>query len=488
MSINKQYFNKILSYLSSNRKELLYSIIITLIFFGSFYRMNYTTDTYADIMGNYANISSNFLGAGRFFAYALYMLYKIGISINYVYLVSFTLAILSISASIFILGGYLQSIVKSKKTLPYLLATLLVINPFTIELLFYLEKGIMTSAILFAILGAISFHKYTKKQQKAQLFISFLFAFLCCCSYQGIIGLYITLSATFMLLDNNRTKIKSFILCTLIYLAAIIANILIAKLINGSTKSSVANLDILESIKALTSGSIRMVALYNIIPAIIVYLLLAFTIISFICNTNTKNKTSYIELLVIIILIIGSSILPYLSQSPNNIWFVPRSSWPFAAGISIILIYIYGQKSVKAKTLNIAKASCCIMLLLEFLSFNQIIIDHYQTNAIDKEVISQIGEKISEFEKSNNTKITNVSIIHDDSIIYTYPQKRAIGDAQVMAMATSWSDVNSLNYYTGRNLTPTRISNLDNVDCSNNNNIQLDVIFPTKDIVVICKH
>lgn len=450
--------------------------------------MNYTTDTYADIMGNYANISSNFLGAGRFFAYALYMLYKIGISINYVYLVSFTLAILSISASIFILGGYLQSIVKSKKTLPYLLATLLVINPFTIELLFYLEKGIMTSAILFAILGAISFHKYTKKQQKAQLFISFLFAFLCCCSYQGIIGLYITLSATFMLLDNNRTKIKSFILCTLIYLAAIIANLLIAKLINGSTKSSVANLDILESIKALTSGSIRMVALYNIIPAIIVYLLLAFTIISFICNTNTKNKTSYIELLVIIILIIGSSILPYLSQSPNNIWFVPRSSWPFAAGISIILIYIYGQKSVKAKTLNIAKASCCIMLLLEFLSFNQIIIDHYQTNAIDKEVISQIGEKISEFEKSNNAKITNVSIIHDDSIIYTYPQKRAIGDAQVMAMATSWSDINSLNYYTGRNLTPTRISNLDNVDCSNNNNIQLDVIFPTKDIVVICKH
>lgn len=338
MSINKQYFNKILSYLSSNRKELLYSIIITLIFFGSFYRMNYTTDTYADIMGNYANISSNFLGAGRFFAYALYVMYKIGISINYVYLVSFTLAILSISASIFILGGYLQSIVKSKKTLPYLLATLLVINPFTIELLFYLEKGIMTSAILFAILGAISFHKYTKKQQKAQLFISFLFAFLCCCSYQGIIGLYITLSATFMLLDNNnnnKTKIKNFILCTLIYLAAIIANLLIAKLINGSTKSSVASLDILESIKALTSGSIRMVALYNIIPAIIVYLLLAITIISFICDTNTKNRTSYIELFVIIILIISSSILPYLSQSPNNIWFVPRSSWPFAAGISM---------------------------------------------------------------------------------------------------------------------------------------------------------
>ena len=483
------YIQNVFAFLNKNWKELSYSLIITLVFFGAFSRMNYTTDTYADIAGSFSDISGNFLGAGRFFACALYVLYKIGINIYIVYSISFILAILAIALSIFVLGRYIcVYISKKKKLLPYILATVLVINPFTIQLLFYFEKGVMASAILFAILGAITLHQYTKQKTKSKLLISFIFTLLSCCSYQGIVGLYIILSTLFILLDKNtNTKIiKKLSPCILIYLSAIVINLLLSKLINGSTKGGVSNINFLATLGALGKGIGKMLSLYNIVPAIIIYSLLVLVFISYL-RKKKQEKSFFIDLVLLAILIVSVAILPYMSQSPDSIWFVPRSSWPFAAGVATLIIFICGQVDAKRKTLNMATFSCCLILLLELFSFNQIIIDHYQMNAIDKETIVQIGERITEFEDANNTKITNVAVVRDSNISYVYPNQKSVGDAQVMAMATNWSDVNAINYYTDRDMRSIQVDEK-NEFCKDSDKLSLDIVFIEQDTLVICKH
>ena len=358
MSKRQTNIQKIKSYLIKNKKELIYSVGITLIFFGVFYRINYTTDTYFDIKGSFSDVSTNFLKAGRFITFALYVLYKIGLNFRIVYLISFILAIIAISLSIFILGKYLQrEYMDKQKILPFVLSTVLVINPFTIELLFYLEKGVMASAILFGILSALSFHQYTRQKSKRTLFISFIFVLLSCFSYQGVVGLYVILSAALILLDKNKNKkhITDLLLCIFIYLSTIVLNLLLAKIIIGSTKSSTLGANFLATLEVLANGISRMLNYYEIIPSIIVYLILVLICISYIQRAKSDEiKHFSIKLVGLVVLIIGFSILPYLSQSPENIWFVPRSSWPFAAGISIVAIFICGQKEAKKSTLNIA--------------------------------------------------------------------------------------------------------------------------------------
>lgn len=491
MSKRQTNIQKIKSYLIKNKKELIYSVGITLIFFGVFYRINYTTDTYFDIKGSFSDVSTNFLKAGRFITFALYVLYKIGLNFRIVYLISFILAIIAISLSIFILGKYLQrEYMDKQKILPFVLSTVLVINPFTIELLFYLEKGVMASAILFGILSALSFHQYTRQKSKRTLFISFIFVLLSCFSYQGVVGLYVILSAALILLDKNKNKkhITDLLLCIFIYLSTIVLNLLLAKIIIGSTKSSTLGANFLATLEVLANGISRMLNYYEIIPSIIVYLILVLICISYIQRAKSDEiKHFSIKLVGLVVLIIGFSILPYLSQSPENIWFVPRSSWPFAAGISIVAIFICGQKEAKKSTLNIAMASCCALLFLEFFSFNQIIIDHYQTNDLDREILTQVGERITEYEDTNDVEITKVAVIRDDNISYIYPNKKIVGDAQVMAMATNWSDVNALNYYTNRNLGAVEVSE-ENYSCPDIYKASLDISFIGQDTVVICKH
>ena len=108
-------------------------------------------------------------------------------------------------------------------------------------------------------------------------------------------------------------------------------------------------------------------------------------------------------------------------------------------------------------------------------------------NAIDKETIVQIGERITEFEDANNTKITNVAVVRDSNISYVYPNQKSVGDAQVMAMATNWSDVNAINYYTDRDMRSIQVDEK-NEFCKDSDKLSLDIVFIEQDTLVICKH
>ena len=125
-------------------KKLYFFFIITLLFFGMFAKMDYATDTYAVIGNDKSEILENFLQSGRFITAFFFVILKmINIKISIVYVLSFSLSVISISMAMYIIDKILIR-EKANPVLAGVASVLLIINPFSIEEMMYIEKGIMT--------------------------------------------------------------------------------------------------------------------------------------------------------------------------------------------------------------------------------------------------------------------------------------------------------------------------------------------------------
>ena len=91
-------------------------------------------------------------------------------------------------------------------------------------------------------------------------------------------------------------------------------------------------------------------------------------------------------------------------------------------------------------------------LLLQFVSFMSFAIDHYVGNYMDKTVTLEINRLISEYEEETGKQITEISIYHDKSIQYSYPELKASGDMNIKAYSADWCVPKIIQLYTGRNL------------------------------------
>ena len=152
-------------------KILCIFLLITLVFFGAFIKINYTTDTYAVIEGLHRAILGNFLQSGRFITAIFFAIFvKLHVSIKVAYVVSYIVAIFAITLSIYktynLIKNEILSDNEKKNILVILISILLIINPFSIELMIYIEKGIMALSILFSICAVEKFVAYLKEENK----------------------------------------------------------------------------------------------------------------------------------------------------------------------------------------------------------------------------------------------------------------------------------------------------------------------------------
>ena len=96
-----------------------------------------------------------------------------------------------------------------------------------------------------------------------------------------------------------------------------------------------------------------------------------------------------------------------------------------------------------------------VFLIIQFRSFNQIEIDHYNMNYEDKINSLKIGEKIKEYEDITGNKITKIAIYKDKFESYTYKDIIAIKDINITAFYPDWSIIDMINYYNNLKLEET---------------------------------
>jgi len=450
-------------------KILCIFLLITLVFFGAFIKINYTTDTYAVIEGLHRAIFENFLQSGRFITAIFFAIFvKLHVSIKVAYVVSYIVAIFAITLSIYktynLIKNEILSDNEKKNILVILISILLIINPFSIELMIYIEKGIMALSILFSICAVEKFVAYLKEENKKDkiknIAISALYILLAVSSYQGTVGIFVVFSAIFILKYSKTfcKFVKNTILNLLVYGIPALINLIFTKFIFKGSRVSGERI-IPESIKKIIDGSKSMVNAYGILPKysflIFIDLALIFTIIIIM---NNKNKIlNLLKLIYVILITYFIAIAPQAMQATSSIWMVARSTYTFASIIVLIqiLAMLINEKEYKNKVLiNLMIVFDFIFIIVEMVSFNAIEVQNYQISFEDKQIALRLEQKLEEYEKETGIKVNKIAFYEDKSKSWTYRDiTKNFGDVNLTAFATDWSDANMINYYTGRNLT-----------------------------------
>ena len=352
---------------------------------------------------------------------------------------SFITAIFSISMSILLMNNIIKEETRNK-FLSLTVATLIIINPFSIELFLFIEKGIMNLSILFTVIATKNFIEYMKNNKKKSILKSLIFMTLAISCYQSTASLFIIISAIFII--KYSEKIKKFILntaiCSMIYGISGIINFGIVKYLYKSDR--IGKLTIILSLKRILKQSIYIITTtYKIIPnnlfAIFLIIITTIIILTIIIKSKSKKTIILNTFLIFACMIITyiSAMIPHLLRDYRISQLAPRTTYAVTSLIGIIeLLYLTMHKEENVdKKLKINyyyekfwKNSFIIIniifLLIQFKCFMKIEMDHYKLNMIDKEISIQIGKIINDYETKNNIKVENISVYKDKNSPQSY--------------------------------------------------------------------
>lgn len=461
---------------------LVICTMIFLIFFGIFIKPEYALDTYV-ILNNPVKHIIGALSQGRFIKGLFYVfILNNGMSFSIKYIVSYILAMLCTILSIYKLHNIISKNIKDK-IISLIISTLIIINPFSIELMLFYEKGVMWLGVLSAIYALDFFIKYFDEKKTKNIIISMLFMAVSIFSYQGVSSLFLSLSAIYII--KNYKNIKSFIINNiymgLIYVIPALINVLIVRFIFVDSRVS-GKIIIIDTIKAIINQIPSMLHSFYILPGItfIISIICALLLLLFSVFVYVKKKKKILILLGAIYAMIVNfmgTIAPQLLQNTESVWLVPRATYAFGATIGIIILYSYLNTNIED---NIKFNKLIYILIVPFMfiqiyGFYSISIEHYIINYKDKMHALDIGKKIREYEQETGKKVKYITYSEDSNKSYTYPIITGKKDTNLSALSYEWSTKDAINYYNGINLKQKKSSKKAKEECSKNNTDDFDI-------------
>lgn len=500
---------KILKWVKDNKILILTYSAISLIFFGTFIKLDFATDTYAFMYNSVDDFLGTFLGNGRIIAGIFGTLFKLipGISIQVVCLFSFLVGIISLILSLCVLDGLVNKIIRNN-VLCKLTTTLIIINPFIIELFLFIEKGAMLLGVLFCVLAVKNFVRYLEEKDNNKKSIKFLIYSIAMMimgsiSYQGVLGIYILIATVFTIYYSKNFKqfIVNTILSVVPYIGGVITNFLWIKLMSVDGRTS-GSLDIVGSIKAITANWDWMLHMFDIVPfkpiVVALGLIVVTTVVVMIRKRKDPMKFVLLmgSILYVLLIAILAAVVPQIAMG-TKVWLVPRSTYTYGAIIGIIplicLLYIGDELlAIKWKLSRyLISTTLLLIVIVLFYRHNQIIIDHYSVIAQDRTRAKVIGRMIDDYENESGNRVTKAAMIGDSVPNEAYPGILNIMDINDTSFSTFWSGVNSIKYWNGRNdlqlvQAPEKLKKY----CRNNNWDYFDgsqVVF-NRDFVGICSY
>lgn len=441
-------------------KYFLSATVICLILYGVFMRINYAPDTYWDIMNDGYYVANNaFLPSGRFITAILAIIFKnLNMSPAAVYAISYLSAILFAALSIYLLKAYILDKLIKRESLSFILSVAIIVNPLSIELFIFYEKGVMLLSVLFSVLAAIKFGIYSRSKDKRALAASLLLAFLATCCYQGTLGLYITLMSLINISASKKMSlfIKNSIISVCLYIIAPVFNIILTKIVSVGGRAG-GDIRLLDSLMILSQNFKNLIRMFGIIPIKYVYVIAALVIVVSSIWIIIKQKKSikemlfvYIKMGFIIAVVLMASFAPYLAQNTDSIWVAPRSAYVFGGIIGIVTCVYYASISnVNYKKIyQLPFIYCVLILVMQFYSFNSIGVNNYIVSNMDKQRALKTVSVIHNYEETTKTKIEKIAVYYDKEPIMTYDGLSAHGDINMSSFSILWANVNLINYWT----------------------------------------
>ena len=438
------------------KRIFIFYFVITIIFFGMLFKLEFATDTYAVFNFDKEEVFMQYAMSGRFITGIIFKILKIiNVPEIIMYELSFLLAIACATLSQFILYQIIEKDVKNK-WLKTLIPTLIIINPFSIELFLFIEKGIMWFGILMCILAVQQTVKFLETKQKKYTIEALLLMFIANCSYQGVVGIFLSISLVFILKYSKNIKqfiVNNFIVGVIYVIPAFLDLILVKKLYKSSRING--QVLFLNSLKVILQNTKNMyLKMYNLLPKYAFILLILFTFMAFCCKIWKGNKKilNISKFFYIIIGITFVAIVPQIFQPTNLIWFSPRSTYSFASMYGILILYLAMNYELGYIIKNLVLVISFLLLIIQMQKFITIEKDRYILNKNDKKVTMQIIEQIENYEKQTGNSINQISWYQDEKANYTYDGIFVTSDMNVKCYSSDWSTVEILKYYLKRNI------------------------------------
>lgn len=442
-------------------KKLYIFLLITIVFFGIFQKLEFATDTYCVFVTATKQYCEHFIISGRFFSALFLAITKIlALTNEEKYFISFIIAIVATTFSLYELNDIIEKYIKSE-IISILISTLIIINFCSIELFLFLEKGILMLSILFCILAIKCLIKYLDGNKKS-IISTFIFMLLANFSYQGTVGIFIALGSILIVKYTKNIKqfIKYNIVVGLCYAIPALINYGMVKYIFKNSRVSGEHDLILSMKKIMVSTKQIIHETFSILPQnFFLIMLIVFVVINFIVivisNEKKTHKLFYLlgEIYVIFLIYIAS-VAPQLLQSTDSIGFAPRNMYTFGSIIGIIsfMILSYNEENKKILTV-ILTIFMIIYLIVQYNGFCNIERNRYILNYIDYYNAIQIEDKVEKYEKETGNKIIHVAVYKQNGNSTSYPLLWSSGDINVKATCPDWSRKDYLKYYLNREIT-----------------------------------
>lgn len=423
-------------------KKIWLFLGIALIFFGGMTKPEYTSDSYLFFKETWREPFFHFLGLGRFLSGFLWIV-LCKTNFNFMYEVSYIISIIVTTLSLYKLNELLERDIKNILVTVFI-SVLIVINAFSLELMLFYEKAILMLSILFNILAVKKLDDAFTTKKFKHFALVFLYMLLAYFSYQGTVALFLSLGVIYIL--KHSKNIKDFLIKN-VQVGLLYA---IPALINYATIKFVFKTSRVENIltlkEKLTQISISMKAIFlNTSEVYPKYLFLAIIIlislillVKIISSKKSKTqKAIYVfGYIYIILATLISTAAPQMLQSWVSI--VPRNSHAIGAIIGILLLYLFSNFEINDKLKKMIIGISIILLVIQLVSFNRILLDHYATNFLDKTIAEEIRDKVYKYEEETGNFVKYMVLYSDANKSIIYKDIKYYGDINIRAFGNSW--------------------------------------------------
>ena len=440
-------------------KVVLIAILIALILFGAFIKVEYSRCTYKMYYNPWEVEYEHFKTLGRYFLSIGWRIVSVlGFSIYETYRLSYFMAMFFTVLSIIVMEK-IASRFTDNKVFSVIISTLIVVNPFIIDLYIYLEKGFLIFSVFATVFAVEKVIKYWENKKIRNLFFALISLLCAAFTYQGTTTLFVAILLVGILKYSKNIKefIKNNLIVAIIFGLAMGANLICIKLFNTSTrisgdKSIIANIEvIINTLSNMTILSFKTLPKYLFITTFTV--LFGSYFIGMICNKNTlKNNIKII--LGFAYVITGTfvmSIIPQLSLETASVVLVPRSTFTFGAIIGIVMMFAFSKIEMKKVLKGFVLIVFSIYFLLQVFWMQKIISDHYIVNYLDNSTGKLIGECISEYEKETGIEVKYAIYYEDACVNSSYPDIITF-DQMNKKVVSMYSKLLLLNYISGNNI------------------------------------
>ncbi len=378
--------------------------------------------------------------------------------------------------------------IKKEKKLQYeiialLIAYITIFNFMYIENLYFAECFVMAVSVLLYILSAKEIainNNYIK---------SMLFAVLGMFCYQGTIGIFITMTFLFSMIEEkiilkNLVK-KMFIMCIELLIAVLLQFICIK------------TLSIVFAIEQTRMDKFRLfyniVLVLKILPGLlinscdlfpknlqIIYLTLITILVCFYSLIKHKEYI-FFEFITIVLISIISGVVIHIA-SPGS-FAAGRIKFTIGAIVGILFIYFYCKTDLFNNTVVFKKLFLLILIsyfLINVYNYEFLIFENQKVNINEKKDLKEINKSIEEYEIKNNCqikKIVKLIDINSDSSKGFYDEIKHKNTLTYCAYRTEWSAEGIIYYYTGRNLETSKINKNEYIDLINDFSNDKDLQF-----------